>query len=787
MNASRAWLQDYVNTATPAAALGERFRMTSSELDGLTDWSERLTGVVTGKVVEVRPHPNAERLKVTKVDTGKDTRKIVCGAPNVAEGQTVLVALPGTTLHPVGKEPLTIAQATIRGEESEGMLCALEELGIPVASDGIFTFSEPVKPGTAASKALFEDDVILDLEVTPNRPDLLSHYGLAREVSTFERKPLQPLMLANWETRGAKEQLTLTLHGHRECLRLSAVVVDGIKVVPSPWWLQSRLLRCGIRPINNVVDVTNYVMLELGQPLHAYDAALLAEAGALTLGVRAADPGEKAELLDGTTRTLSGGDIVITDAADQVIGLAGIMGGARTAVQETTDRIVLEAATFPGAAIRRTSRRLGLRSEASLRFEKGLDPELTITALKRAIYLLQEMSPAKPVSKIADSHIHPVQRPVFHLSFSTIHQVLGVRISAADCKDILQRLGFTLRNLTKSGFDATPPSWRKDVQGTHDVIEELIRIWGYDRLPYTLPVGAVKAPRHNAAVQAKQTIRHALAALGYRETIHVPLYSAALLERVGLVPNQAVPLANPLSSELAYLAPTHVLGLLDDSATGAREYEELLSFELGKTFHPPHHETERLTLLARTDGNAEHAVRQLKTALERLCQLLEVGDPTYVPSAGTSYGEDGHTLEVQVDGHNIGTLSLVSGRVVAAYKIRRGKEIVIMELNVERLLELPRVVRFYTPAPQYPVSIRDLTVQVPLGLPLATLMEAAAAAIDPGVVSRWFVTTIFTGKPLPENRKAVTLRLTYNAADRTLSDEEIQHHHRALEHTLTNL
>ncbi|HSI20617.1 MAG TPA: phenylalanine--tRNA ligase subunit beta [Verrucomicrobiae bacterium] len=786
MNLSLAWLREFVATTTPAFELGEKFRMTSSEAEGLTDWSTKLDNVVVGKVLKVKQHPNADRLRVATVDVGTAKQTIVCGAKNLEEGQHVIVALPGATLQPTTGEPLTIKEAELRGVRSEGMLCALEEIGVPLPSEGIFVFDEPVKPGTSASKALFEDDAVIDLEITPNRPDLLSHAGLAREVATFERRRLGEVSIASIDMRRPQSiAINLRLSHHKDCFRYSAIALEDVQVKPSPWWMQSRLLRCGIRPINVVVDITNYVMLEVGQPLHAFDAdTLMNSEGTCTIGARSALTGEKLAILDDTTRDLAEGDIVIVNGKDEPIGLAGIMGGSGFSIEPTTTRILLEAATFNPARIRKTSRRLGLRSEASLRFEKGLDTELTITALKRAVYLLQELAGAKVASKMVDSCVHSSPRPRIHVSFDRIHQLLGVRISAADCKSILIKLGFQLPSFTKSGFDTVPPSWRRDVTQAEDVIEELIRIWGYDRLPYTLPIGAVKPPARNVSVQTKRLIRHALAAAQYRETLHITFCSAQALEKSGFKPEGALALPNPLSAETAYLSPSHVVGMLNDCGTVNNDQAELQLFEIGKTFLPPHEEKETLTLLVRTGGTAEQAIRKLKGTLERLCTILSLPEPTYRKGEGAAYAESGHTLDIYVGETLIGTLALVSQEVVTKHKVRRGREIVAAEITLDTLLSLPQESQFYVPMPQYPVSVRDLTVTISPVATFDALLDTIRTTVDPDIVRDWHIADIFTGKSLKEGHKAVTLRLTYNASSRTLSDEEIKVHHTRLEQAL---
>lgn len=791
MNASLAWLRDFVGTRTPAEKLGEKFRMTSSELEKVIDWDKKFQGLVVGKVLKVIQHPNADRLRVATVDVGSEKRTIVCGASNLEKGQFVVVATPGTTLTPVEMEPFTIQVTEIRGQKSEGMLCGLEEIGVPYSTGErhIYVFETEVTPGTPAAEALFESDSVLDLEITPNRPDLLSHYGLAREIAAFEHLKLTPPPLATISAHQKYERaIRLNLEHHKECARYTGIALD-VTVGESPWWLKSRLLRSGIRAINNVVDVTNYVMLELGQPMHAFDLDRIpTKDGEHVLGVRLANNGETIDLLDGTTRALNNQDIIIVDATDKPIDLAGIMGGNESSINSETQHVFLEAATFNGPHVRRTSRRLGLRSEASLRFEKGLDCELADKAIKRAVYLLQQIGNAKIASRFVDSRVHPPVRPHIHLSFEDISRALGVRIAAADCKEILTYLGFELHDLTKSGFTATPPSWRRDVSLPEDIIEELIRIWGFERLPYTLPTGAVKAPQRNASVARKSQIRHALAGVGAHETLHITLTSAKALERCGFNPDQALPVSNPLSSETAYLAPSHVIGMLQDCGGTNSEHEELALFEIGKIFILPSktygREHEHLTLLVRTAKNTESAVRALKAMIDRTLDVLAFPAAEYVKTDDLPHGEKGHTLDILTGGVLIGKLSLISNEVVSRHKIRRGREIAVAEVNLDVLLALNPEPAFYVSAPTYPTSERDLTITVAQSVPMADVMSATRDTINSDIVRDWYVANIFTGKPLPDNHKAVTLHLIYNSPERTLSDEEIKQDYDKLEKAL---
>lgn len=776
MNISYRWLQDFVKTTRSASELADKFRMTSSEVEGITDWGEKLASIVVGEILEIHPHPDADRLQVTTVDTGNQQSTIVTAAKNVSKGMHVIVALPGAQLTPLKEEPFTIQVTKLRGVTSEGMFCGPDSLGINVPMEGVWEVAASIKPGTPASEALELNDWVLDLEITPNRPDLLSYYGLAREVAAFDKKRLaEPEILPlESSTHTGEKQVEVLIENHKGCLRYSALCVENIKPVASPWWLQARLILAGVKPINCIVDVTNYVMLELGQPMHAFDLDKLPQVGKRRkLIVRNAQAGEKLAILDGTTRTLHQDDLIIANAHNEPIDLAGIMGGTDASISSTTTRVFLESATFHGPQIRRTSRRLGLRSEASSRFEKGLDPEQTVTALKRAAYLLEQCCQAEITEKILD--IYPTNRavrPRIHLTFDRIQQVLGVHISAHEAKSILQQLGFQIPLLTKSSFEVIPPSWRKDVSLPEDVIEELIRMWGYERIPSTLPTGVIKAPEPNTRFERLYSIRQHLAAAGLFESLHIPFTSGVSLKKTGLNPQQAVRLPNPLSAELEYLAPSHLPALLESMAGPNLDQEEIGFFEIGRVFTAPKSEQQILTIMLRSNSSPELLYRRLKGVLESMSNYCGLPLITYKTAKADACFTKDSVHSIEIAGKQIGSLGQINPEIVASYKIRRGREVVAAIIDVEGLLAEGRVQTIYQAPVVYPSIERDLTLIVENTLPVAAITELVEKKLNSDIILNWAVKDVYTGKPLTSNQKAVTLHFTYNGRTRTLEDTE---------------
>lgn len=774
MKVSYNWLQDYVKTTLTPLELGERFLMTSSETEEIINWEEKFQGIVVGKVQDIEPHPNADRLRVATVFLGNKTVKIVCGAPNLETGQTVPVALPNATLYPLKYAPATIKETEIRGVKSAGMICAAEELGLALPSEGIMILPNRLEAGQPVSQALNLNDTVLDLEITPNRPDLLSYQGLAREVATFEKKRLlqPPIYSLQDETNRPNINLKVEIENSHFCPRYSAICLENIRVQESPLWLQIRLILSGIKPVNNIVDVTNYCMLELGQPMHAFDLDKLNNA---QLGVRSARSGETLVVLDNTTRELIPGDLVITNR-NKAVAIAGIIGGIDTAIDSNTTKIVLESANFFGPQIRRTSRRLGLRSEASTRFEKGLDPEQTITALKRALYLIKDLcSEAKLCSRLTD--VYPVshqERPRIHLSFARFQQITGIHISPTECKSILQKLGFLIPSINKSSLEIIPPSWRKDVTLPEDVIEELLRIWGYERVLNTLPLGPIKAPEPNIFFEKKNLIRSTLAGFGMHECISISLTSAQLLNKAAWPEDKSVRIPDPLSSETSILLPTHLAPLLDNLANQNAPFTRLYLFELGHVFLPPTQEVETLSILMRSNETGESIYRSAKTYLNRLFQVLNLGRVEYKPSnRQNSYYAENTALDIEVQNKVIGQLGLISNTVIDNFKIRNGKTLVYIDINLDQALSLSPAAQPFQTLPAFPSVERDLSLIVKSDISTKAIIDTARQAMNDKLVRDLYTVSIYRGKPLPEDKKSVTIHFEYNALTRTLEDEEV--------------
>lgn len=577
--------------------IADIFRFSSSEVDKILDLASPLHGLIVGKIISAQPHPNADRLQVCLVDCGQTAlRQIICGATNARPNVLTVVALPGTLLFPKQGQPITIQSTTIRDVLSNGMLCAFEEIGLPFSGKGIIELELGI-PGQSASEALGITGASLDLEITPNRPDLLSYQGLARELAAVQDIPFIPL---------AQADITSTQKDpYPDAVRFMSIKIENILVGPSPYWLQRDIWASGLKPINCLVDLGNYVMLETGQPLHTYDAKTIA--GELT--VRAATQSETLTCLDGSLRTLNESDIIVTDQSNVPLSIAGIIGGAATKVTEATTSIVLEAASFPGTRIRETSRRLGLRSEASLRMEKENDSVGCEIALRRFVWWIQHLFPLAKIGEVTD-HFATTHQPLpVSLQIEQLNRVLGTHISAEESVDILKRLGFKV-SLSEQELIALPPHWRSDVWLPEDLIEEIIRIRGYETLPSTLPSGELSAPQSNSRYEKTLNVCKHFATAGWNQSIHISLTSEVALKRMLLSPELCQPVLLPLSAEVEYLIPSHAVSFLNNIATINRELKIVRLFEYGAVFKQPLIEEQRLSAIG-VGGEVEALFRQL--------------------------------------------------------------------------------------------------------------------------------------------------------------------------------
>src|SRR5512138_1199832 len=524
MRISLQWLSEYVPGLPQADEVARRLTAVGLEVEAIERIGTGLEGVVAARIVEAEKHPNAEKLSVTRVDPGSGEKlQVVCGARNWQIGDVVPLARVGTTL-PGG---VRIEKAKLRGVESFGMLCSARELGLAEDASGLLLMDRSVAPGTPIAKALGLEDVLLEVNVTPNRPDCLSHLGVAREVAAIlgrEARPPSPRLAEAGPP--AADAVKVRIEAPDRCARYAARVIEGVKIGPSPLWLARRLEACGVRSISNVVDATNFVLLELGHPLHAFD---LDRVAGREIVVRTAKAGEKLTTLDGKERALSTEDLLIADR-DRGSALAGVMGGGDSEISPGTTRVLLESAWFQPGSVRRTSRRHGLKTEASYRFERGADPGMVIPALDRCAALIAELAGGKIRPGVVDAHPRKVEAPEVRLRWHRPAEVLGMDVSRPETERILAGLGFEARATDAEGASWKVPSWRVDVSIEEDLVEEIVRTKGYDANPETLPGNAIETPVEPVEEQAVGRARAALEASGFSEAVNFSFVAAKELE-----------------------------------------------------------------------------------------------------------------------------------------------------------------------------------------------------------------------------------------------------------------
>jgi phenylalanyl-tRNA synthetase beta chain len=821
MNVPQEWLLSYCNPNLTTAQLEERLTDSGTKVEAIHQVGPASTeGFHVGLVLERSQHPDADRLGVCRVDLGDDAPvQIVCGAPNVAAGQFVAVARVGAVM-PGG---MKIKKAKLRGVESNGMICSAQELELGLESDGILVLATvggdvsglqhgaasrakhplagldagAIVPGAPLAGVLPLGGPAIELEVTPNRPDSLGMYEVARELHAATGAALAP---APWlgvalppvgaavtdamgRPTGSTSGLHITLTEHERCQRLTAVVYADVKVGPSPPWLAQRLVAAGQRPINNVVDITNYVMLETGQPLHAFDLDRIAGG---TLDVRRAEPGTTLTTLDGVERTVPDGTIVICDA-DGPTSVAGIIGGARSEVLPTTTRVAIEVATWHGPSIHASSWAMAVRTEASTRFEKSLPVEQTLDAQRRALQLMAELAGAAPVGEMIDLGTRSISSPVLQLPTSLVKRFLGYDVPEAKQIAILRAIDLGVESSGTGILTVTiPPKRRNDLTRPIDLVEEISRLDGLANVPATLPAGR-PAGRLTATQRADRALQDLLVGRGLLEVVGWSFGNTDQLDKLGLAAEDplraAVLVRNPMSSELGQLRTTLLPSLLEvGQRNTARGVRDVRLFELGTTYHPvtgaalpTEHRTLGILLTGgltvptwkqqtpeRVDASAALEMVRAISALLRV--PLDV-DQSDVPA----HLHPGRGAVVRLNGAIVGAVGELHPRVAATYDL--AAPVAIVELNVGALLSAMPGRPQYTPFATFPSITQDLAVVVDADLPAQRIVDAARAS-GPALLRDVSVFDVYTGPGVDDGKRSLALRMTFRADDRTLTEED---------------
>ena len=783
MQVPLSWLREYVDVDLPPAEFARRVTDAIAEVEGWEvvgkAWDPELVRVA--EVLGVEPHPNADRLRLATVSVGDGPLTVVCGAPNVATGQKVAFATEGAELidgH-TGKSAKLKLRA-IRGVDSAGMVLSEKELGLSDEHEGILVLPADAPLGAPLADAI--GDVVFDVSTWANRADLLGIVGFAREVAAITEQPLrEPDRTYGESARRAEEFVSVSIEAPDLCRRFTASLVEGIELGPSPGWMQQRLTRAGMRPINNVVDITNYVMLETGQPLHAFDYDLI-QGGAIT--PRRARANERMTTLDGVERELDAEMLMICDGEGPV-AIAGVMGGGRTEVTESTKTILLEVANFHPGSIRRTSSALKLRSEASLRFEKGIGPDLAPYGQQRALHLLQSVAGGRPAAGLVDVFPTPLPSSTITLTAARIEQVLGITIGPEDVHRILGGLGFVVTDAA-GGYLVTPPYWRPDVALPDDLVEELIRVYGYEKLPTTALRGALPLAPVRALERTRERVRGLAAALGFQEVVNYTLTSAEELARV--VPPEdelrsgPISVVNPVASQHTFLR-TSLRGSLLAAYASNRHHEDaaVRLFEIGVEYLPteadlPH---ERPVLCAVLGG--QRLERWVRPGPERLdffdakgeveALLDDLGVVARFAPAEHFALLPGHTAEVLAGDRPIGVLAQVHPEVASSFDI--DEPVFLFELWFAPLASAVPERPDYSPPSRYPEVRRDLALVVPTTTGAADLVDLVRSHRSGGVHTSADVFDEYRGEGVASGMKSIALAVRFRADDRTLSERDV--------------
>ncbi|HDP4240039.1 TPA: phenylalanine--tRNA ligase subunit beta [Staphylococcus aureus] len=778
---SNEWLKEYVTIDDSVSDLAERITRTGIEVDDLIDYTKDIKNLVVGFVKSKEKHPDADKLNVCQVDIGEDEPvQIVCGAPNVDAGQYVIVAKVGGRL-PGG---IKIKRAKLRGERSEGMICSLQEIGIssnyiPKSFEsGIYVFSESQVPGTDALQALYLDDQVMEFDLTPNRADALSMIGTAYEVAAlYNTKMTKPETTSNELELSANDELTVTIENEDKVPYYSARVVHDVTIEPSPIWMQARLIKAGIRPINNVVDISNYVLLEYGQPLHMFDQDAI---GSQQIVVRQANEGEKMTTLDDTERELLTSDIVITNGQTP-IALAGVMGGDFSEVKEQTSNIVIEGAIFDPVSIRHTSRRLNLRSESSSRFEKGIATEFVDEAVDRACYLLQTYANGKVLKdRVSSGELGAFITPI-DITADKINRTIGFDLSQNDIVTIFNQLGFDTE-INDDVITVLVPSRRKDITIKEDLIEEVARIYGYDDIPSTLPVfDKVTSGQLTDRQYKTRMVKEVLEGAGLDQAITYSLVSKEDATAFSMQQRQTIDLLMPMSEAHASLRQSLLPHLIEAASYNvARKNKDVKLFEIGNVFFA-NGEGELPDQVEYLSGilTGDYVVNQWQGKKETVDFYLAKGVVDRVSEklnlefsyrrADIDGLHPGRTAEILLENKVVGFIGELHPTLAADNDLKRTY---VFELNFDALMAVSVGYINYQPIPRFPGMSRDIALEVDQNIPAADLLSTIHAH-GGNILKDTLVFDVYQGEHLEKGKKSIAIRLNYLDTEETLTDERV--------------
>ena len=773
------WLEKYVDININAYELRDRMTMSGSNVEDIRNLSKNFEGVVVGRIEKVEPHENADKLVIVTVNIGKKNLQIVTGATNFKENNYVPVAIEGARL----AEGLVIEKGELRGAISEGMMCSHDELGISKSlipenmKEGLWIMEGKHEPGMPFEEALKLNDEILEFEITPNRPDCLNMIGLAREISATLKTDLHyPQIKLQEAKEKTGEDVSIRIDDPKGCHRYIARVLKGVKVQPSPDWLQVLLMKAGIRPINNIVDATNYVMLEYGQPIHAFD---LGKIPSKKIVVKKAGETKIFKTLDGVERKIQQDTTLITDGT-KPLAIAGVMGGLDSEVDENTVDVLLESANFEADRIRETSKYMNLRTEASSRYEKGVDKEVALTAINRVSQMIQGLTNCTVLKGVIDEYAAPFVATPIDLRIRKVNQLLGTKCSPDEIIEILESLEIKVVNKGDI-LTVTPPSFRSDLIKEVDYIEEVARIFGYDRIPSTMPEATITVGGINLSTKVENLLKVALKAQGLYEVLTYSFVSPKSISKIGIPKGRplqdTIQLLNPLGEETSAMRTTLMPSMMD---VLERNYKKgnakMKAFEIGRTFWKnPEGKMpfEKSKLVIGMYGEEEDFYR-IKGTIEEMLKGLKINKLDFEKELYHSTFHPGRCANVYTQGVLLGTFGEVHPKVTVNYGIE--DRCYLAELDFEVILNQSELEKKYQPLPKYPSILRDIAIVVPDHIEIAAI-EKIFESYTEGILESYELFDIYQGDQIDKGSKSIAYSLIYRDFTKTLKEKEVNKIH----------
>jgi len=798
------WLQNYVDTGSLSTEqLSDQLTMLGLEVDSVLPLYQELSSLITGLVISREKHPNADKLSLCLVDIGEETLQIVCGAPNVREGLAVVVARPGTTLP--GK--VKIKKSKVRGIESFGMICSERELAISDEHDGIMELANDTKPGQSFIKASGLEDTLIEVDLTPNRPDCASVIGIAREICAFTQQQLS-IPITDATIKLSSKDFSVEVESEKLCPRYAGKLIKNIQIGPSPWWLRKRLISVGLRPINNIVDITNFVMLEYGQPLHAFDFDTLV--GGKIVVRTPLEHETTFTTLDKNERPIDSDTLMICDQ-EKPIAVAGVMGGMDSEVTDTTTNILLESACFNPVSIRKTARRLNLSTDASYRFERGVDLDGAINALDRAVQLICEIAGGKTPDDGID--VYGGKTPINSqtLRVSRTNSLLGIDLSSEAMVGLLESIEITCKIKDGDTILVDPPSFRVDIEREADLVEEIARLYGYNNIPVTLPKVNLSYPRQDNHRLKRITLSSALTSIGYTEAINYSFSSSNHAEMLALPQSdqrlQSVDILNPLSEDQSVMRTMLLPGLLENVKRNISFQKTAIKmFETGKVFTPAGKDlqpVEKTRLSAVLSGNryGENSplhykndlvdIFDAKGGVEFIIRHMALTDSTATeqiqfkqPEEGQCepFAETGYSLNICYGSDVIGTLGKIKDDILKNFGIKH--DVYYFDLDYDTICEIEASPRKFTSLPVYPSVKRDIALIVSDTVSSGELLDLVKSRRDK-LIENAEIFDVFRGDKIETGYKSVALSITYRSQTKTLTEKNVEKSHSKIVRMLT--